>query len=166
MSRLLTLYDALIRGLAALAALSIALMVVGIVADVVLRNLGMRPIQATSALIEYGLLFATMGGAPWLIRERGHVAIRALMGQLPAPVARVIDRAALIFCIAVLALLCWRATVVAFEAVAAGAVDIRSIALPSWILPGMLAVGFGLMGTEFLRLLLRGESYDASNAQH
>lgn len=166
MSRLLALYDGLIRGLAAVAALTIALMVVGIVVDVVLRNLGMAPVQATSALIEYGLLFATMAGAPWLVRERGHVAIRALVGRLPPALGGAIDRAALFFCIAVLLVLSWRAIAVALQAVARGAMDIRSIALPGWILPAMLAVGFALMATEFLRLALRGERYDASNAQH
>ena len=166
MARLLRLYDGVIFGLAGLAASVFVLMVVGIVVDVGLRNLGLRPLQPSSALIEYGLLFATMAGAPWLIRDRGHVAIRALMGQLPDRVAGLIDRAALVFCIAILTLLSWRAGVVAWEAVEAGAQDIRSIALPSWILPSMLATGFALMATEFLRLLLRGETYDASNAQH
>ncbi|ETX30263.1 TRAP transporter small permease [Roseivivax isoporae] len=160
------IYDGVIHGLAALAALTFALMVVGIVVDVGLRNFGMRPVQATSALIEYGLLFATMAGAPWLIRDRGHVAIRALMGLLPAGLSRIIDRAALVLCVAILALLGWRAAVVAWEAVEAGAVDIRSIGLPGWILPAMICAGFVLMATEFLRLFLRGETYDASNAQH
>lgn len=165
MSRMLRVYDGVIRVLAGLAALAFPLMVVGIVVNVGLRNLGMRPSQATSALIEYGLLFATMAGAPWLIRDRGHVAIRALMGQLPAAVARVIDRLALVFCIALLLLLSARAGVVMVEDLQAGASDIRSVALPGWILPGMICAGFALMATEFLRLLLRGETYDASNAQ-
>ncbi len=166
MTRALRLYDGVIHGLAALAALTLTLMVVGIVVDVVLRNLGLSPVQATSALIEYGLLFATMAGAPWLVREGGHVAIRAVVGRLPERTARVVDRLTLAFCIAVLAVLSWRGFVVAFEAVERGAVDIRSIALPAWILPAMLAVGFALMATEFLRLLVRGDSYDASRAQH
>ncbi|SFE28123.1 TRAP transporter small permease [Roseivivax sediminis] len=166
MARLLKIYDGVIHGLAVLAALTLALMVVGIVTDVVLRNMGRAPVQATSALIEYGLLFATMAGAPWLVRENGHVAIRALIGLLPDRVGAAVDRAMLVFSIAILALLSWRAGVVAFEAVERGAVDIRSIALPAWILPVMLCAGFALMGTEFLRLLLRGERFDASRASH
>ena len=166
MPRILTLYDGLILGLAACAAVSLALMVVGIVVDVVLRNLGMAPVQATSALIEYGLLFATMAGAPWLVRERGHVAIRAMVTRLPPSVAIRLDRATLVVCVAVLALLSWRAAAVALEAAARGAMDIRSIALPGWILPAMLAAGFALMALEFLRIVLRGERYDASTAQH
>lgn len=164
MSRLMRLYDGLIVVLAASAALVFVLMVVGIVVNVALRNLDMSPVQATSALIEYGLLFATMTGAPWLIRDRGHVAIRVLVANLPEGLAKVIDRLMLVACVAILAVLCWRAGVVTAESVAAGARDIRSVTLPGWILPGMLCAGFGLMGTEFLRLLLRGERYDASGA--
>lgn len=160
------LYDGLIVGLAVLGAATLGAMVIGIVVDVVLRNLDMAPVQATSALIEYGLLFSTMAGAPWLIRERGHIAIRALVGALPVAISRVIDRAVLVFSIALLVLLSWRACAVALEALARGATDIRSISLPGWILPGMLAFGFALMAAEFLRILLRGETYDASNVQH
>lgn len=163
---LMRIYDGLIHGLAALGALALAAMVVGIVIDVGLRNAGMAPVQATSALIEYGLLFATMAGAPWLVRTRGHVAIRALVGRMPPAMSRAIDRATLVFAIAVLTLLSWRAVLVALEAVHRGATDIRSISLPGWILPAMLAAGFALMATEFLRLLMRGDVYDAANAQH
>ena len=46
------------------------------------------------------------------------------------------------------------------------AVDIRSIALPKWVLPSMLMAGFALMAIEFLRIFLKGGTYDAQNASH
>lgn len=159
-------YDGLIHGLAAIAAASFAFMVAGIVIDVALRNLGFRPFQPTSALIEYGLMLATMAGAPWLVRTQGHVAVRALVSRLPQSPARAIDRAALIFCAVVLLLLAWRAAVVTGEMIENSAVDIRSIALPKWVLPSMLMAGFALMAIEFLRIFLKGGTYDAQNASH
>lgn len=159
-------YDGLISALAAVGAISLGLTVFAIALDVLLRNIGMRPLQATSALIEYVLLFATMAGAPWLVRNRGHVAIRTLVGTFPPGLRRVVDLGALALCTAILALLSWRAAVIALETAASGALDIRSVALPGWVLYAMLSGGFALMGLEFLRLLLRGEGYDASGAQH
>lgn len=166
MRQIQRLYDALIYGLAGLSALTFTLMVVAIVLDVILRNVGMRPIQATSAGIEYGLLLATMAGAPWLVREQGHVAVRAMMSRLPSRFAYLIDRAMLIVCTAILLLLAWRAGAVALELARAGSVDIRSVALPGWILPGLLCGGFFLMAIEFLRIFLSNGTYNAASAQH
>lgn len=41
--------------------------------------------------------------------------------------------------------------------------DIRSIAIPEWISYAILAAGFALMATEFLRLILRGEAAPESH---
>ncbi|MBK0328934.1 TRAP transporter small permease [Rhodobacteraceae bacterium F11138] len=160
------LYDRLISGLAVLGAIALAATVFAIAIDVLLRNVGLRPIQATSALIEYALLFATMAGAPWLVRERGHIAITSFVDILPNAVRAVANRLMVSVCIAILALLSWRAAAVMIEVIESGAVDIRSIALPSWILYAMLCGGFGLMAAEFLRILLRGETYSGDDAVH
>ena len=50
------------------------------------------------------------------------------------------------------------ATLLAVEAWTRGEIDVRSLDTPRWLLFLPLIVGFGLMGTEFLRLLVRGES--------
>ncbi len=156
---LLRLYDGLVHALAALAATSLGLSALLIVADVMMRNLGGGPIQPTSALVEYGLLFSTMAGAPWLVRAHGHVAITSFVNYLPRAPRLQVGRLVLVLSIAVLALLAWRAGAVGLEKAEIGAYDVRSIDIPLWVLYAMLSIGFGLMAVEFLRLLLRGEVY-------
>lgn len=47
--------------------------------DVLIRMTGVTPPLWTSSVVEYGLLYLAMCTAPWLARERGHVAIEALV---------------------------------------------------------------------------------------
>lgn len=159
-------YDRLIEGLAILAAATLFLMTFLIATDVVLRNTGFRPIQAASALIEYALMFSTMAGAPWLVRRDGHIAITSFVGYLPARARRLVGQAVLALAVFILALLAWRAGVVGFEQYTRQTVDIRSVGIPGWALYAMLAGGFGLMATEFLRLVARGEIYSGGEEGH
>ena len=108
-------YDRLIEGLAVVAATSLFLMTFLIAADVVLRNTGFRPIQATSALIEYALMFATMAGAPWLVRRHGHIAITSFVNHLPERLRRAVGLLVLVACVLILALLAWRAGAIGIE---------------------------------------------------
>lgn len=163
---ILRLYDRFVIGLAVLAAASLGLVIFAIAADVILRNLGLRPWQATSALVEYTLLFSTMAGAPWLVRRHGHVAITSFVELLPRAPRRLVGMLVLALSAATLALLCWRAAAVGLDMVERGSVDIRSIGIPSWVLYAMLSGGFGLMAAEFLRLLLRGEIYSGGKGGH
>lgn len=160
------LYSAFISGLAALGALSFVAMTFAIVIDVILRNTGHQPIQATTALIEYMLLFATMAGAPWLVRQGGHIAITSFIRYPPPPLQLSLGRVVLLASAGVLAVLSWRATLLTLQMWQKGTFDIRSISIPSWVLYSFLALGFGLMALEFFRLLLRGEIYTGENAQH
>lgn len=162
----LRLYDRLILGLAAAGGCSLVVISAAIIIDVVLRNTGFRPFQTTSALVEYVMLFATMSAGPWLVRQNGHIAIGAFVETLPEAARRAVGRVVTVVSMATLALLCWRSAVVGLEMVAAGAVDMRSINIPSWLLYAMLSVGFGLMAVEFLRILLRGEIYTGTSGAH
>ncbi|WP_349368326.1 TRAP transporter small permease [Salinarimonas sp.] len=154
MRSLARLYDGLIRALAILAGASIGFMTVSVAADVILRNAGLRPFQWTSAVVEYLLLFCTMAGGPWLVRTGGHVAINSFADALPDAARVPLGRAVLAVCAAVLALLAWRAGLIALDRV--GAVDMRSVNIPGWIAYAMLSGGFALMAIEFVRLLAVG----------
>lgn len=163
---LLRLYDRMIIGLAVTGAVSLVVITIAIIIDVVLRNSGFRPSQSTSALVEYVMLYSTMAAAPWLVRINGHVAISSFVETMPRLVRVLAGRAVLVLCIVVMALLSWRSAAVGLQMVAAGSVDMRSINIPSWVLYAMLSGGFGLMTLEFLRMLLRGETYDGGEASH
>lgn len=158
MSTLARLYTRLIEGLATLAGLIVAAVCLLIVWDVIARNLGLQPPASTVALTEYALLYFTMAAAPWLVRTRGHIVVEVLHGQLSGAARRVVDRLILLICIATAGLIAVLATVLAAEAALRGEVEIRSLAMPRVWLFAPLAVGFGLMTAEFVRLAVRGEA--------
>ena len=155
---MLRVYDRVIAALAALAGITLFVMAAMIVIDVVMRNVGLRPPQAISALTEYALLYATMAAAPWLVRSGGHVTIQTLTGRLPSGIQAILRR----IIVTVAVLLCLTLTVaalgMAIESFGRGDVDVRSIDLPRWLLFAPLAAGFLLLGTEFLRLLILGDT--------
>lgn len=156
------IYDRFITGLAAIGALSLLLITCTIVVDVVLRNTGHKPLQSTSALAEYTLMFSTMCAAPWLVRQKGHVAISAFTERMPTSLRRIIGLLMNAFALLTLGLLAWRAGLLALEKAQAGTTDMRSISIPSWVLLSMLSAGLFLSALEFLRLLWRGKPYDGS----
>jgi len=158
MQMLAKLYARLIEGLAALAGLTVAAVCLLIVWDVIARNLGLQPPASTVALTEYALLYFTMAAAPWLVRTRGHIIVEVLHMRLGGTTRWLVDRIILVICLAVSALICMLASLLMIEAWQRGEIEIRSLDMPRWLLFAPLAVGFGLMATEFLRLALRGEA--------
>ncbi|MDQ0315352.1 TRAP transporter small permease [Amorphus orientalis] len=158
MRALIRCYDALIIGFAVAGAATLAVSTALIVADVLLRNFGLQPLRFASALVEYAMLAATMGGAPWLVRRKGHVAVGSLIEQLPGPAYRTILVSGMILSLGVCAFLGWRAMLLAADAIDRGAVDIRSIDVPGWVAYALLSLGLILCATEFLRLLILGRT--------
>ena len=69
-------------------------MFTGITIDVTIRLSGNNPPLFTSTVVEYALSYMTMLAAPWLVRERGHVVIEALVTALPSsirvPLAKIV----------------------------------------------------------------------------
>ncbi|UCG74335.1 MAG: TRAP transporter small permease subunit [Chromatiales bacterium] len=151
-------YHVLIHGLAGFAGALIGALCLLIAWDVIARNLGLQPPASTVALTEYALLYFTMAAAPYLVRMRGHIIVEVLYRRVDAQKRRWLDRAVLTLCVVICALMATLAMLLAVEAWHRGEVDVRSLDTPRWLLFLPLVVGFGLMGTEFLRLLVRGES--------
>lgn len=152
-------YNRLIVGLAALGAVMLALMFVGIVVDVTMRTLGYQPLQWYSALAEYSLLYATMLGAPWLVRVKGHVVVESLTLALPPIPRLVVEKFAYLLCIGLSLMFVWYGgdkTIVAFVNDEA---DLRSIDMPRWLLYITFPFGFGLVTVEFCRYLLGYDTY-------
>jgi len=163
MSFLISLYNGCIRGLAALAALIVASLAFLIVADVTLRSFGFEPPAATVALTEYALLYFTMAAAPWLVRQRGHVAVRIVFDRLSPSTRRwweyaIYGLSALVaFSIAMIA------GSLLVESLVLGDVEQRSIDVPRWLLFLPLMIGFLGVGMEMLRFPLTRTSFYASD---
>lgn len=159
---MIRLYDRLITGLATLAGLMIAAVCLLIIYDVIARNLGLQPPASTVALTEYAMLYFTMAAAPYLVRMKGHIVVEIVYQRTSITTRRLLDRFILILCIVVALIVSVLAWILLIEALQRGEIEIRSLDAPRWILFAPLAVGFLLMATEFLRLLLNSDSVFAS----
>ena len=157
-SPILRTYDAALRGLALLAGLLMVAMMAMITVDVVLRNLGTQSSSHLFTFTEYFLLLIPLLGAPWLVREKGHIYIEVLIAAFPPAVRRGLMKAVVVLCIAVCATLAWYGGLITWRDYAAAEKDVRSFDMPRWILMLAMPLSFGMMALEFLRLLLRGES--------
>ena len=75
-------YDAVLYGMAWCAGVLIAAMMIVITVDVVVRNLGYQSSGHFFTFTEYALLLVPCLGAPWLVREKGHVYVEILLMHL------------------------------------------------------------------------------------
>jgi len=157
-------YHAVLYGMAVFAGVLMVAMMAMITADVVLRNLGTQGSAHFFTFTEYFLLLIPLFGAPWLVREKGHIYIEVLIGALPLAARRALMLAVLVLCTAVCAVLAWYGGDITLQNFLHNEKDVRSFDMPRWILMAAMPLSFGMMASEFLRLLLRGESPYAGDA--
>ena len=86
------LYTFILYAMAFIAGAMLVWLMVSIVVSVLMRNLGIQPFAWLFTSAEYGLLYMTMLGAPWLVREKGHVHIELVTAALPPAIRRIVSR--------------------------------------------------------------------------
>lgn len=146
--------------------LLILALMVGVCADVAVRNITGRPILWMFEITEYTLLFIPCLGMAWLAREHGHVAITSFVGILPEAPRRVLAVVLLVLCAAVCAVVAWWAGVVLRQSLARGTVVGMMLRIPEWRVFWVVPFGFGLAAVEFLRLALVDPVPPASAPEH
>ena len=152
-------YDAVLYGMAWCAGVLIAAMMIVITVDVVVRNLGYQSSGHFFTFTEYALLLVPCLGAPWLVREKGHVYVEILLMHLE-PRGRALMQVAIgLICIAVCGVLAWHGFDLTLRDYAANEKDVRSLDMPRWMLVGFIPLSFAMMAVEFLRFLVRREDF-------
>ena len=152
-------YEAVLYGMAGLAGLLMVAMMTTIFIDVVLRNLGYQSSAHFFSFTEYALLAVPCLGAPWLVREKGHIYVEMfLMALAPAPRAIAV-RAIGVLCIVVCVVLAWYGGVITVNDFIHAERDVRSFDMPRWIVVGFIPLSFAMMAVEFLRFIVRGENF-------
>ena len=131
-----------------------------IVIDVSIRQvLGISPPQFTSTIVEYGLLYITMLSAPWLVRQRGHVAIEALVQILPQVIREALAKVVYFVCALFAMYFAYLSVELFIEAWISGNLDVRSIDMPYWMQFLPMIFGYCLVSLEFLMFLLGVRHY-------
>jgi len=151
-------YHRLVSALAALAAAAIVLGFVLIVLDVGLRASGLRPFAFTSAVVEYVLLYFTLFAAPWLVRNKGHVYVDALIARLSGRARWAAEKLAYLVCVATSLAFAVVGFRLAWDAIVSGSIEERSIDVPSWVDYGPVGPIFVIVAIEFARYLIGRDS--------
>lgn len=147
-------YSALLFGMAISAGLMLVWLMISVVLSVGMRNLGLQPFAWLFTSAEYGLLYMTMLGAPWLVREKGHVHIELLTAALPETGRRLLSRIVALACVIVCVLLTWKGVELVMTNLQRGDFDTRAYYYPRWLLTIAFPLSFGLMAMEFSRFVI------------
>lgn len=152
-------YNVVLYGMAYVAGFLMAAMMTVIFVDVVLRNLGYQSSAHFFTFTEYALLAIPCLGAPWMVREKGHIYVEIFLMYLKPRLRRRVTLAIGVVCVAVCAVLAWYGCGVAFNDFVNSEKDVRSLDMPRWMVVGFIPLAFAMMAAEFLRFVVRRESF-------
>ena len=155
------LYDAVVDGLAWLCAAALAAVFVMIVVAVTLRTLRIGEPDWILPTTEYAMLFIGTLGAPWLLRERGHIVIDVVRLAVSPRARQVMAQIVAIFSTLLFALLVYFSIPVLRATW--GEYEMRAYMMPKALLVAPVAVCFALLAIGFFRALIgRAELYEDS----
>jgi C4-dicarboxylate transporter DctQ subunit len=152
-------YYKLIQGCAILGGILLAVIFVGIIADVTIRSIGFNSLQWYSAIAEYSLFFCTMLSAPYLVRHKGHVVVESLRLAMNSTTKKYTEKLVYFFCIVLSILFVYYGFIEFLAALQSGEEDLRSIDMPKWLLMLPFPIGFSLIAIEFGRYFLGFDTY-------
>ncbi|MEM8730633.1 MAG: TRAP transporter small permease [Pseudomonadota bacterium] len=146
-------YDAVLVGMALLAGLLLVWLMLSVITSVLMRNAGLQPFAWLFTSAEYGILYMTMLGAPWLVREKGHVHIELVTAALPDGLRQIVSRGVAVACVLVCVILAWKGGELVLTNIERGDFDTRAYYYPRWMLTIAFPLSFGLMAVEFARFV-------------
>ena len=156
--------DRLTNILAILAGVYLVWIFLAIVFQVVARSVFLYGSSHIFTFIEYGLLYITMAGAPWLVREKGHVYIEILTAAVSEQVRPILSRAVVGLVILICVIITYYGIEVTIRAFVRDEMDMRSLDMPRWMLMISMPICFGLMSLQFLRFVFGPETLHSGEA--
>lgn len=144
-------YSVVLYTMAGLAGAMLVWLMVSVIASVFMRNAGLQPFAWLFTSAEYGLLYMTMLGAPWLVREKGHVHIELVTAILPDNLRQIVSRLVAFLCVLVCLILAYEGWQLLMKNLARNDFDVRAYYFPRWLLTVTFPLSFGLMVIEFSR---------------
>lgn len=142
------LYDRVLQGLAACAAVLLGASALAITLDVVGRNVGLGTLPWILEVSEYVLPLATFLVAPWLLRRNEHVRLDVLLRVWPW-----LNHVTNVVGLAVCAMLVLYGMRTILNSADQGAMVFKSVVFPEWWLYTPVPLCFTLLAVEFVRRL-------------
>ena len=158
MRGLIRAYDAVITGLAGLGGLVLVTIFLAIVYDVTVRTMGIPSPLWTVTLAEYGLLHSMLYATPWVLRRKSHVFITIITSRLSGWALTIVEWIVYSAGIAICVILAYVSFNVVVSEYIRGFEDIRSFAMPGWIVTAPVPLAFALLAIQFARFLFGADS--------
>lgn len=124
--------------------------------SVVMRYVVNQPPIWVVQISEYLLLWMTFLGAPWLLRERGHVSIDIVINFLGRKAQRVLGIITSAIGAAVCLLIVWFGTETTWSCLQAKVMEAKVIYIPKAPCISIIAFAGMLLGIQFVRNIFRG----------
>lgn len=147
-------YDRLLDLLAVLSGALLVWLMLATLLAVLIRNLDMQPSSWFFQSSEYAMFYLTLLGAPWLVREKGHVYIELFTATLPQRWLNIHSRLVAFLCVLVCLVLAWKGFDLFQMNWVRNDYDVRANFVPRWILTIVFPICFGLMAIEFFRFVV------------
>lgn len=157
MKALVKTYNGVVTGLAMLAGLMLVWLGIAVIVSVMQRNLGFQPAAWLFVSTEYAMFYLTLLGAPWLVRQRGHVHIEIVTAALPKAALGPFSRLVSLLCVIVCVVMAIQGAELVQLNLERKDLDVRAYFFPTWILNVAFPVSFGLMAIEFLKFVVGPE---------
>ena len=148
-------WQRLLSALALLACALVALMVIVICADVLVRNAKLGSLPWATEVAEYTLYLSTFLAAPWLLRQGAHVRMDIVLKMLPAHMAWALEALADVVAILACAALTWASANAALASAAQGSLVFKIFVFPEWWLITPASMLFGVLTIECVLRLQR-----------
>ena len=159
-----SIYTTALYAMAIIAGATLVWLMVSTILSVALRNLGLQPYAWLFTSAEYGLLYMTMLGAPWLVRKKGHVHIELVTAILPDTLRRFVSRLVALLCVLVCLILAWKGFELFITNIERNDFDVRAYYYPRWLLSITFPLSFGFMVVEFSRFAFGRELLHSGEA--
>lgn len=154
-ARLDAQWQRLLSALALLACALVALMVMVICADVLVRNAKLGSLPWATEVAEYTLYLSTFLAAPWLLRQGSHVRMDIVLKMLPARLAWALEALADVVAILACGALTWASGKAALASAAQGSLVFKIFVFPEWWLITPASMLFGVLTIECVLRLQR-----------
>ena len=148
-------WQRLLSALALLACALVALMVIVICADVLVRNAKLGSLPWATEVAEYTLYLSTFLAAPWLLRQGAHVRMDIVLKMLPAHMAWALEALADVVAILACAALTWASANAALASAAQGSLVFKIFVFPEWWLITPASMLLGVLTIECVLRLSR-----------
>lgn len=155
MKRLSRLFDAFLESMGALAAFLLALITVGITAEIFIRGFNLGSLPWIIEAVEYSLLGVTFLSAPWVLKRSAHVRVDIVVENLRPGARTLAQIAADIVGTAVCAVIFYYGLKSAIRLYELDTRIFKVMTIKEWWLFALIPFSCALMIVEFLRRIVR-----------